>query len=224
MRPNSRRASSATTSTEAPPASAFGSRVMVSAAQPKCDPMPIDAAISHFISIGCSTSSPEKMPCKYRFAASHLWTSSSAKPSAERPRRRSQSPMATSAASATAAARSQRTVRPRRCSGISSIARSLLPANRRICQGLAHFTPPGKLRPQRAPHLAQPGGALRAAHLRRDRRPGNAATADDSHRRAFVPGPGELLGAGERSEEHTSELQSRLHLVCRLLLEKKKKE
>src|SRR2546422_2909187 len=28
--------------------------------------------------------------------------------------------------------------------------------------------------------------------------------------------------AVERSEEHTSELQSRLHLVCRLLLEKKK--
>src|SRR5687768_17826211 len=34
-------------------------------------------------------------------------------------------------------------------------------------------------------------------------------------------------GAGSRqarSEEHTSELQSRLHLVCRLLLEKKKKK
>src|SRR2546429_5982936 len=29
-------------------------------------------------------------------------------------------------------------------------------------------------------------------------------------------------GAWRRSEEHTSELQSRLHLVCRLLLEKKK--
>src|SRR2546429_3520611 len=29
--------------------------------------------------------------------------------------------------------------------------------------------------------------------------------------------------AADRSEEHTSELQSRLHLVCRLLLEKKKK-
>src|SRR2546422_2747109 len=29
------------------------------------------------------------------------------------------------------------------------------------------------------------------------------------------------LRAQERSEEHTSELQSRLHLVCRLLLEKK---
>src|SRR2546422_7760205 len=33
------------------------------------------------------------------------------------------------------------------------------------------------------------------------------------------PGTTEL-----RSEEHTSELQSRLHLVCRLLLEKKKKK
>src|SRR2546422_9404062 len=31
------------------------------------------------------------------------------------------------------------------------------------------------------------------------------------------------LPARPRSEEHTSELQSRLHLVCRLLLEKKKK-
>src|SRR2546422_5415851 len=29
---------------------------------------------------------------------------------------------------------------------------------------------------------------------------------------------------GVRSEEHTSELQSRLHLVCRLLLEKKKRK
>src|SRR2546422_5641173 len=33
----------------------------------------------------------------------------------------------------------------------------------------------------------------------------------------------DTVGSGEvRSEEHTSELQSRLHLVCRLLLEKKK--
>src|SRR5690625_5862005 len=30
------------------------------------------------------------------------------------------------------------------------------------------------------------------------------------------------MGAAERSEEHTSELQSRGHLVCRLLLEKRK--
>src|SRR2546422_5121242 len=49
-------------------------------------------------------------------------------------------------------------------------------------------------------------------------------------RRADRPGPGGGLGPGprrawfRRSEEHTSELQSRLHLVCRLLLEKKKKK
>src|SRR2546422_3307736 len=33
---------------------------------------------------------------------------------------------------------------------------------------------------------------------------------------------GSLQAVPTRSEEHTSELQSRLHLVCRLLLEKKK--
>src|SRR3989449_7618536 len=37
-------------------------------------------------------------------------------------------------------------------------------------------------------------------------------------------GRGERDCPQERSEEHTSELQSRLHLVCRLLLEKKKKK
>src|SRR5687768_18101374 len=41
----------------------------------------------------------------------------------------------------------------------------------------------------------------------------------DPHRGAAVQG-----GLAGRSEEHTSELQSRLHLVCRLLLEKKKHE
>src|SRR3712207_8977727 len=38
---------------------------------------------------------------------------------------------------------------------------------------------------------------------------------------AAALGPGRVLGL--RSEEHTSELQSRQYLVCRLLLEKKKK-
>src|SRR5438105_11638743 len=41
-------------------------------------------------------------------------------------------------------------------------------------------------------------------------------------------GPGTAAGSrgrsGRRSEEHTSELQSRVDLVCRLLLEKKKKK
>src|SRR2546429_3205671 len=47
-------------------------------------------------------------------------------------------------------------------------------------------------------------------------------------RRTIVPSPaasaahGALPPIPRRSEEHTSELQSRLHLVCRLLLEKKK--
>src|SRR2546422_8215553 len=35
--------------------------------------------------------------------------------------------------------------------------------------------------------------------------------------------PASVASRRSRSEEHTSELQSRLHLVCRLLLEKKKK-
>src|SRR2546422_6696568 len=35
---------------------------------------------------------------------------------------------------------------------------------------------------------------------------------------------GPVQAGGSRSEEHTSELQSRLHLVCRLLLEKKNKK
>src|SRR5690348_18213534 len=35
-------------------------------------------------------------------------------------------------------------------------------------------------------------------------------------------GPGDTVAVMARSEEHTSELQSPVHLVCRLLLEKKK--
>src|SRR2546422_1711362 len=42
----------------------------------------------------------------------------------------------------------------------------------------------------------------------------------------FIPEyiPSVQVTGAVRSEEHTSELQSRLHLVCRLLLEKKKKQ
>src|SRR5690606_40812451 len=39
-----------------------------------------------------------------------------------------------------------------------------------------------------------------------------------------IPEPALLLAVDLRSEEHTSELQSRENLVCRLLLEKKKKK
>src|SRR2546422_4102666 len=44
----------------------------------------------------------------------------------------------------------------------------------------------------------------------------------DGHGESSVPGVLRLTSQHGRSEEHTSELQSRLHLVCRLLLEKKK--
>src|SRR2546422_6245272 len=53
--------------------------------------------------------------------------------------------------------------------------------------------------------------------LLRQRR--GAAQRHGSEARALVFEP---LLETDRSEEHTSELQSRLHLVCRLLLEKKK--
>src|SRR5690349_22003244 len=59
------------------------------------------------------------------------------------------------------------------------------------------------------------------------RRPmGVLPDASGSNRRALpavTPWPPPAGGAG-RSEEHTSELQSRRDLVCRLLLEKKKKK
>src|SRR2546422_4017408 len=57
----------------------------------------------------------------------------------------------------------------------------------------------------------------------RPRRRLSVAAASDS--RAGLAGPKFKAGVTRliRSEEHTSELQSRLHLVCRLLLEKKKR-
>src|SRR2546422_4587471 len=64
------------------------------------------------------------------------------------------------------------------------------------------FRSPSEARERRVPH-GEVGALLRGV-------PGEVARA----------GP----RAGARSEEHTSELQSRLHLVCRLLLEKKKKK
>src|SRR5690625_7026431 len=59
-----------------------------------------------------------------------------------------------------------------------------------------------------------------------------STTRDASNRDVFIDGIRDILGVTpevitgdeERSEEHTSELQSRGHLVCRLLLEKKKRQ
>src|SRR3989442_8815913 len=57
-------------------------------------------------------------------------------------------------------------------------------------------------------------GRVDPRHVHRDRGPGNPLEGD----------AGLVDVSRIRSEEHTSELQSRPHLVCRLLLEKKKKD
>src|SRR2546422_4223676 len=90
--------------------------------------------------------------------------------------------------------------------------------------------------PVRAAAAAERGGADGiTVHLREDRR--HIQDADVRALRAAVRNvlnlelgaapeivriAGRLKRLQARSEEHTSELQSRLHLVCRLLLEKKK--
>src|SRR2546422_7259113 len=49
------------------------------------------------------------------------------------------------------------------------------------------------------------------------------AASSDAAPSGIATVPSNRIRSRTRSEEHTSELQSRLHLVCRLLLEKKKK-
>src|SRR5256884_2294670 len=74
-----------------------------------------------------------------------------------------------------------------------------------------------------------PGGGRHG--LGRERRSGLQGKAEERQLKSHaLPGRGVQIAADIppllpelRSEEHTSELQSRLHLVCRLLLEKKKK-
>src|SRR5690348_17952752 len=55
--------------------------------------------------------------------------------------------------------------------------------------------------------------------------PGTRATTSGACIRSWLAAAAAAAAAGVpgRSEEHTSELQSPVHLVCRLLLEKKKK-
>src|SRR5258707_11193202 len=53
--------------------------------------------------------------------------------------------------------------------------------------------------------------------------PSTRPSASSTISRPFSPAPAKQAHSRSRSEEHTSELQSRQYLVCRLLLEKKKK-
>src|SRR2546422_8063328 len=110
-------------------------------------------------------------------------------------------------------------------SGVANLA-SIASAFRRLGANVVVTGDEGVV--QDAPRVVLPGvgafgaglGALRARRL------------DEAVTQAAARGTpllGVCLGmqmlceaSEERSEEHTSELQSRLHLVCRLLLEKKK--
>src|SRR5690625_6597059 len=65
------------------------------------------------------------------------------------------------------------------------------------------------------PPLVRTDGEIRMA-------PGHRPTRAGTGAMALRPGVPPSADGGLRSEEHTSELQSRGHLVCRLLLEKKK--
>src|SRR3712207_8165567 len=68
------------------------------------------------------------------------------------------------------------------------------------------------------------------AALRREDQPGAVGRPRETVKERFVGGEarglaardGDEVDVSRRSEEHTSELQSRQYLVCRLLLEKKK--
>src|SRR3989442_10126592 len=92
------------------------------------------------------------------------------------------------------------------------------------------FRPPA--RPPRAPSRPLPVGGLGARSpssspppLRDSPPPRHADLPRPQHAppgRASAPSPCAAWWCVLRSEEHTSELQSRPHLVCRLLLEKKK--
>src|SRR2546429_7792927 len=82
-----------------------------------------------------------------------------------------------------------------------------------------HGTPAGSLASRDRGRPCEEPDAGRAASGHRGRRRGCRSGHDPAARHEC----GARRGArAARSEEHTSELQSRLHLVCRLLLEKKK--
>src|SRR3712207_7933027 len=77
-------------------------------------------------------------------------------------------------------------------------------------QALEHGQQAGQVADEASGLPARQFGDVRILLLRHDRRPGRPGVVE--------PRPAEF----GRSEEHTSELQSRQYLVCRLLLEKKK--
>src|SRR2546422_1238482 len=87
---------------------------------------------------------------------------------------------------------------------------------------MAGYLPPGKAD---VGILAILGGTSAKGLIRGDYFPRWAGRTDATcvnPEHTFAQPPDLVHLMSDRSEEHTSELQSRLHLVCRLLLEKKK--
>src|SRR5260370_26839982 len=85
-----------------------------------------------------------------------------------------------------------------------------------------HDALPISIRRQPREHAASAGKPARASDISeagrdRERRQPESAEPAQAHGSVWESAP------NRRSEEHTSELQSHLNLVCRLLLEKKKK-
>src|SRR2546429_464709 len=83
----------------------------------------------------------------------------------------------------------------------------------------------GRRHGRRAPARARllQGRARGVRPPRRAAHPGRGDVRHGPHGHPACLRAGRRGARPDRSEEHTSELQSRLHLVCRLLLEKKKK-
>src|SRR5690242_21115199 len=117
--------------------------------------------------------------------------------------------------------------RSRLANGVPGSGGAPLPGTKTRCQELADGRGWSTCR-KRGPYARKHRrGAPRGARASRE---GSAAYGKSvaPHRRAtpsaFLPGkdsPKPLWAEGKRSEEHTSELQSHVNLVCRLLLEKK---
>src|SRR5690606_41823595 len=99
------------------------------------------------------------------------------------------------------------------------------PARAPVGRPIFPSAPLCRSRPRRQEPPAPPGAAHAGrSHPRREELPtpsGAAHVGRSRPRRQEPPAPAATCSHAARSEEHTSELQSRENLVCRLLLEKK---
>src|SRR2546422_10570990 len=92
----------------------------------------------------------------------------------------------------------------------------------RVSGRVRHVGPPPPLRQISRPANSRTVTPARSSRARVARLPVTISTSRGASASTLHPSVWNSGSATSRSEEHTSELQSRLHLVCRLLLEKKK--